>query len=427
MGRALEKFDPKGEETSIFSCGPLVFSHPHLGMLRGALGFDVLRRTLRWKGFPSRHVFMITDVDKGRADFRPTVPDELASASTPPSLGDIGSFYTQVFQDDLATLNFLPADHYARSSQYIPDMIDYARVLAAKGYAYPTETGLYFDTARAAGYGVLGNLNVSAQREGISSERPAGLRNSTDFALWRIADPAHSRMGWDSPWGWGLPGAHLGCSAISATLLGDHVDIHTGGKHHRQLHHVNEIAQSESYLGDGEPWVGYWLHHDMLTFGALPMVRGSAPTLGDITGSGVHPMACRLFLLGGHYRSPQAVTADAFQAAQTTLRRLVARLDPDDLPPHGVDTYEEALARIPAADTAAVRLLDRFDAAVCDDLNSPKALAALHEAVRSADVTPQGRRVLLAAADSVLGLRLRSLSPADLTPPKPMVPAVAHA
>ncbi|GAA2520425.1 hypothetical protein [Winogradskya humida] len=427
MSRDLEDFSPIGQEVRIFSCGPLVFSPAHLGMIRGAIGFDVMRRTLRWKGFKSKHVFMVTDVNKGREGFSPTIPDELAETPAPPSLGDITSYYTQAFQNDLATLNFLRADTYARSSHYIPEMIDFAGVLVDKGYAYTADSGLYFDTARAAGYGSLGQLNVAAQREGATSERPAGLRNPADFALWRAADPARSLMGWDSPWGWGLPGAHLGCSAISATLLGDRLDIHTGGKHHRQLHHVNELAQSESYLEDSRPWVSYWLHHDMLTFGALPMTRGTAPTLADVTGPDVHPMACRLFLLGGHYRRPQAVTAEAFRGAQNTLRRLVARIPAADLPTSDIETYEEALARIPATDSAATQLLHRLDDAVSNDLNSPQALAVLQQIVQSSEVSSEGRRVLIAATDALLGLRLRSLTPAGLTASRRPVPTAAHA
>ena len=158
---------------------------------------------------------------------------------------------------------------------------------------------------------------------------------------------------------------------MSMALLGRHFDLHTGGVDHRELHHVNEIAQSQAYLGDGLPWVRYWLHNEFLQLGAAKMAKsaGGAPRLADLTEAGYHPMAYRLFLLGGHYRSQLDFTTAAVDAAQATLRRLAARIQPlRPLP--AAQTLPEAAAAV-AADPAATRLLDTIDAAIAADLGTP--------------------------------------------------------
>jgi cysteinyl-tRNA synthetase len=201
---------------------------------------------------------------------------------------------------------------------------------------------------------------------------------------------------------------------MSMALLGQHFDVHTGGVDHRELHHVNEIAQSQAFLGDGRPWVRYWLHGEFLQLGAHKMAKsaGGAPRLADLTEAGYHPMAYRLFLLGGHYRSQLDFTTAAIDAAQATLRRLVARVQPlRPLPP--VETLAGA-RQLTEGNPAAQRLLGTIDAAAAADLGTPKILAALQDALREPALTPEGQRAVVAAADALLGLGLASLDPADL-------------
>jgi cysteinyl-tRNA synthetase len=202
---------------------------------------------------------------------------------------------------------------------------------------------------------------------------------------------------------------------MSIALLGPHFDIHTGGIDHRELHHVNEIAQSEAFLADGQkwvpPWVRYWLHNEFLQLGGAKMAKsaGGAPRLADLTEAGYHPAAFRLFLLGGHYRSQLDFTTAAIDAAQATLRRLVARVQPlGPLP--AIETLGEA----GTDDPAAARALDLIDAAISADFNTPKLLAAFQDALRDPDITPDGLRTVVAAADALLGLGLATLDPADL-------------
>jgi cysteinyl-tRNA synthetase len=198
---------------------------------------------------------------------------------------------------------------------------------------------------------------------------------------------------------------------MSIALLGPHFDIHTGGIDHRELHHVNEIAQSEAFLADGKPWVRYWLHNEFLQLGAAKMAKsaGGAPRLADLTEAGYHPAAFRLFLLGGHYRSQLDFTPAALDAAQATLRRLVARIQPlRPLPPIA------SLAAATSDDPAAAAALDLIDAAISADFNTPKILAALQDALRDPGITPAGLRTVTAAADALLGLGLATLDPAEL-------------
>jgi cysteinyl-tRNA synthetase len=442
LGRQLEDFVPSADPAGMYSCGPTVYAFPHLGNMRAYVFADTVRRALRWKAIRVRHVVNMTDVGHAVAD-TDTGEDklEVAAARERRSVQEIAEFYTRAFFDDIRALNILPADEYPRASAYVPQMIDFAATLEKKGYTYRLPSGLYFDTARDPRYGELAQLHVEGQREAARLEQVPGRRRKTDFALWRTEQPGQRRvMRWDSPWGWGAPGWHLECSVMSIALLGPHFDIHTGGVDHRELHHVNEIAQSEAYLGDGKPWVRFWLHNEFLQLGAAKMAKsaGGAPRLADLTSAGYHPMAFRLFLLGGHYRSQLDFTTEAMDAAQATLRRLVARIQPlRPLP--AADTLAAATAATaaaatavgpapaarapagpapaapaPAGDPAATLTLDAMDAAIAADLNTPRILAVLQDALRDPAITPDGLRTLAAAADALLGLSLGTLDPADL-------------
>ena len=278
LGRRVEDFIPSGDVTGMYSCGPTVYVYPHLGNMRAYVSADTVRRALRWKGVKVKHVVNITDVGHAVAD-SDTGEDkmEVAAARERRSVLEIAEFYTQAFFADIAALNILPADAYPRASAYVPQMIEFAAVLEERGYTYRLPSGLYFDTAKFPRYGELAQLHAEGQREAARVEQVPGRRRKTDFALWRAEEPGRRRvLRWDSPWGWGAPGWHLECSVMSIALLGPHFDIHTGGIDHRELHHVNEIAQSEAYLADGKPWVRYWLHNEFLQLGGAEdgQVRG---------------------------------------------------------------------------------------------------------------------------------------------------------
>jgi cysteinyl-tRNA synthetase len=428
LGRQLEDFVPSADVVGLYSCGPTVYYFPHLGNMRAYVFADTLRRALRWKQIPVRHVVNITDVGHAVAD-SDTGEDklEVAAAKERRSVADIADFYTRAFFTDLAALNVLPADRYPRASEYVEQMIEFATRLQERGVTYQIPSGLYFDTTKSADYGALALMDIAGQREAARVEQVEGRRHKTDFALWRTEEPGGRRvMRWDSPWGWGAPGWHLECSVMSMALLGEHFDLHTGGIDHRELHHVNEIAQSEAYLDDGDPWVRYWMHNEFLLLNNAKIAKsaGPVPRLADLIEAGYHPMAYRLFLLGGHYRSQLDFTTVAVDGAQTSLRRLLSRIEPlRPLPT--IESYEQARAELTAitdrtaagtepGDKTALAYLDLMDEAISLDLATPRLLAILQESLRDQEITPAGLRVIAAAADALLGLRLIDLDPAAL-------------
>jgi cysteinyl-tRNA synthetase len=439
LSRRVEDFQPSATPVGMYSCGPTVYSYPHLGNMRAYVFADTLRRALRWKGFDVRHVVNITDVGHAVAD-SDTGEDkmEVAAARERRSVEEIAEHYTGAFFADLAALNVLPAHEYPRASAYVEQMVSFAARLEALGYTYQLPSGLYFDTGKLPGYGALALIDVEGQREAARGEQLAGRRRKTDFALWRADEPGQRRiMRWDSPWGPGVPGWHLECSVMSIALLGEHFDIHTGGVDHRELHHVNEIAQSEAYLADGRPWVRYWLHGEFLQIGAQKMAKsaGGAPRLADMIEAGYHPMAFRLFLLGGHYRSQLDFTTTAMDTAQATLRRLATRIAPLRPFPPGAITGLTSLERVNYAidqdggrvssddsdrsdqsDPVARRIIHEIDAAIGTDLATPRILATLHDALREPALSQDGLRTVVAACDDLLGLGLATLDPADLGP-----------
>jgi cysteinyl-tRNA synthetase len=216
---------------------------------------------------------------------------------------------------------------------------------------------------------------------------------------------------------------------MSMALLGEHFDLHTGGIDHRELHHVNEIAQSEAYLDDGDPWVRYWMHNEFLLLNNAKIAKsaGPVPRLADLIEAGYHPMAYRLFLLGGHYRSQLDFTTAAVDGAQTALRRLLARIEPlRPLPV--IEAYEQAREALTAiadrtaagagdaepGDKTALDYLELMDDAISLDLATPRLLAILQETLRDPEITPAGLRIVVAAADALLGLHLNDLDPAAL-------------
>jgi len=414
LGRRVEDFVPASDGVvRMYTCGPTVYSYAHIGNLRAYTFADTLRRALLWKGWQVEHVINITDVGHAVAEAELGEDKlEVAAARERRTVEEIAELYTEAFFADLAALNILPAQHYPRATQYVDEMIAFAERLVERGFTYEIESGLYFDTSKDPGYGRLGLIDVSGQLEGARVEEVPGRRAKTDFALWRAEAPGQLRaMRWNSPWGWGAPGWHLECSVMSMLLLGEHFDMHTGGVDHRQLHHVNEIAQSEAYLGDGQPWVKFWLHNEFLQLGAAKISKsaGHLLTVSDLAKQGFHPLAYRLFLLGGHYRAQLEFTTGGLDSAQTTLRRLIRRTSALGRLPV-VTTASEARA-IAGDDTAALGVIDELDEAISADLNTPRVLALLQESLRDPALSEQGQRAVVAASSAVLGLPFGELEP----------------
>jgi cysteinyl-tRNA synthetase len=392
----------------IYSCGPTVYAAPHLGNMRPYVFADVLKRTLLRFGYRVRHVINVTDVGH-LTDDADLGEDkvERAAQSSGTSAWEVALRYTRAFQQDIERLNVLAPDVLCRATDHVPEQIEMIERLERLGFTYALDDGLYFDTARDPEYGKLGRLPVSD----ASASRIAGAghkRQARDFCLWKRspASGPKRQMEWPSPWGVGFPGWHIECSAMSTKYLGERFDIHTGGVDHIPVHHTNEIAQSENALGV-RPWVSYWLHGGWLTLEGAKLAKSSGASLSidTLVAERVDPLAFRLFLLGAHYRHPLAFTEQALSGAATAYSRLHAL----------VETCVRAQSA--GASDGAVRtelvgtFLERFDAALGDDLNTARALSVVWEALDGNALAPAEKLALAREFDGVLGLGLLSERP----------------
>lgn len=407
MTRAVAVFEPANPPAvGMYSCGPTVYADQHIGNMRAYVFADTLKRALAWKGFRVRHVINITDVGHLTSDA--DVGDdklELAARREHRNAWEIAERYTADFKADLARLRIIEPDVWCKATDHIPQMIMFAEVLDAKGWCYALPSGLYFDTSKDPDYGKLARLDLAGQQAGARIDVVKGKRNPSDFAVWRTSAPGeHRQMEWDSPWGRGAPGWHLECSVMSIEYLGSHFDIHTGGVDHIPVHHTNEIAQSEAYLADGLPWVRWWLHGEFISLRGAKISKstGGGVLVGDLIDSGYHPLVYRYLLLQAHYRSQTEFSWAAMDSARTGLRRLL-------------DRYAAARSgRGQRLGPAAAEHLDAFDRAICDDLNTPKALAAVIAASRDDRLDDEALTALASRFDAVLGIGLADLAPADL-------------
>ena len=392
----------------LYSCGPTVYSRQHIGNLRAAVFSDTLARTLVGAGYRVRRVINITDVghmvgdgDRGEDKMAVGVKREKLSPE------EVAEKYTAQYLEDIAELNINANDiTFPRATAYIKEQIALAKTLEEKGFAYRLPDGLYFDTERFPGYGRLGNVSDVKLEAGARVEVVAGKRHPADFVLWRAAKSGDLQQ-WQSPWGYGNPGWHIECSAMSRALLGPELDIHTGGEEHVAVHHNNEIAQSEA--ASGRQFVRYWLHNAHLTTGGEKLSKslGNDIYLSDITAKGVHPLALRYFFLQAHYRTPLSFSWDAVEGAGSALERLWK--------------LSSEIAAESKRKSAPSEARERFLLAMRDDLATPQALGVLWDALRSEDYTPVEKWGLLEDADMHLGLSLlvpptSSLSETDVPP-----------
>ncbi|MDH5525742.1 MAG: cysteine--tRNA ligase [Nitrospirota bacterium] len=438
MGRELERFQPiRDTEARVYSCGPTVYNYAHLGNLRAYVFTDTLRRTLMLKGLDVVHVMNITDVGHLTSD-ADAGDDKMESAAAreKKTVWDIAAYYTGAFHADVERLGILPPTQEPKATDYIDKMIAFAQKLEKDGHTYTIGDGLYFDTTTVSDYGHLGCLDLEGQEAGSRVEMAEGKRNPTDFCLWKRTPAGVNRlMEWDSPWGKGAPGWHLECSVMSIDLLGAPFDIHTGGIDHRQVHHVNEVAQNQGYTGDRHSGVNHWLHNEFLVLGEDKMSKskGGFLRLQTLLDQGIHPLVYRYFCLQAHYRKPLVFSWDALVAARAGLKRLLMRVEtlrqkaekegfdaanPPVLEP-GSENASRSLGTLSDAITeplskAGREWVDKLDEALSDDLNTPQALACLNELASAKKLPAEDALRLFALYDLVLGLRLLKLDPAEL-------------
>jgi cysteinyl-tRNA synthetase len=342
-------FDPA--RVTMYLCGPTVYNYVHIGNARGPVVFDVLARLLR-RHYPQLvYARNITDVD-----------DKINTAAQQQGvpIGTITDRFAQAYREDMAGLGVAPPDIEPHATTHIGPIITMIEKLLDGGHAYAAERHVLFDVGSFAAYGELSGRNPEELLAGARVEVAPYKRNAGDFVLWKPSTP--DLPGWDSPWGVGRPGWHIECSAMSAAHLGDTIDIHAGGVDLLFPHHENEIAQSTCAHG-GKLFARWWMHNGMLTFDGRKMSKslGNVLLVHELLKS--HPPeALRLRLLSGHYRQPLDWSEGAIAQATSTLDgwyRVLRDLAPVELP------------------AGELPVPERVEAALCDDLNTPQALAEL--------------------------------------------------
>jgi len=387
--RKLEEFKPLGEVVKIYTCGPTVYSDPHIGNYAAYAYWDLLVRTLRANGYAVKRVLNLTDVGHLVSD-GDTGEDKLekGAAREGRSPYEVAEHYIKVYLDNYAKMEFLPADVIARATDYIEADMQAVDLMTEHGFTYETRDGVYFDTSKFAKYAEFARLDLeglqAGARVGFSSEK----RNASDFAVWKFIQPGEKHaMRWDYLGRPGYPGWHLECSTIIHETLGEPIDIHTGGIDHIPVHHTNEIAQS--FAAYGHELSRYWLHCDFITIDGQKISKslGNVYTLEDLAERGFSPMDYKMWLLSGHYQGTRNFTFESLAGAQA--RRLAWRA-----------RIAECYQRDVVSDTDAY---DKVLAAVSNNLNSAEAFAVVDSVVLGLE---DWRKV-----DELFGLRLMADTP----------------
>lgn len=385
--KELDMFTPIDEkDIRIYSCGPTVYHYAHLGNMRSYVFADTLNNTLHalYPDAHIAHVINITDVGH-LTDDGDTGEDKLekGAAREGKSVWDIAKFYTEAFMSDLELLNIDTEKYiFPKATEYIDEQIALVKTLEEKGFTYKTSDGIYFDTSKFASYPDFAKLNVKGLEAGHRAlDENKEKKNITDFALWKFSPEGSQRqMEWQSPWGVGFPGWHIECSAMAGAILGEHFDIHTGGIDHIPVHHTNEIAQSECAhddIANGKRFVNYWLHNNFLNDATGKMSKSNEEflRLQTIIDQKYSPSAFKYLLLTTSYRKELEFTYESLDAASVALKKLSRFM------------YEAAKDTDNIIDATKYRINEewygKFLDAMCDDLNTSKALAVIWEMIGS--------------------------------------------
>jgi cysteinyl-tRNA synthetase len=389
-----EPFEPQNDPVSMYVCGITPYDDAHLGHAMSIVVFDVLRRYLEWSGRSVRLVYNFTDIDDKM------IARAARLGVTVPELAD-----TQIdrFQQEWRELNIRPADVHPRATQEIQKIQEIIAGLIAAGAAYPAGGDVYFRVQSPADYGKLANRKLDDMIAGARIEQNSQKEHPMDFTLWKGAK--QGEPAWESPWGAGRPGWHIECSAMALRYLGEQIDLHGGGMDLIFPHHENEIAQSEAFTGRA-PFVRHWVHNAMMQLGDEKMSKslGNIITLREGLDR-YGPDGLRIFILGGHYRSPLTYSEESLVSATRGAERL--RIAAATALPDGLGAFDAEGARA------------RFRDAMEDDLGTPKGLAVLydlaHEINRASDEgRPAGASLAaLHELGGVLGLRFAALEQSD--------------
>ena len=393
LSRKLEAFEPiESGHVRMYTCGPTVYDFSHIGNLRTFLFEDVLRRTLKFFGYDVTQVMNLTDID-----------DKTIREATAAGLGirEYTDRFIEAFFSDLDTLHVERAEHYPRATDYIPQMVKLVQRLEDSGHAYRSDGSIYYSISTFPEYGKLSGVRPEANLAGARVDNEEYEKeDARDFVLWK--GTREGEPSWDGGIGPGRPGWHLECSAMSIELLGEEFDIHTGGIDNIFPHHENEIAQSEG--ATGRPFAHFWLHAEHLVVEGEKMAKskGNFFTLRDLITRGHDPAVIRYLLISVPYRQKLNFTMDGLHAAEQAIERIcntLRRLEhtpvsegAGDLEPAAIDEFRR-----------------EFRDSLGDDLNTARALGALHTVLRHVNTALDAGGI----SDEVRGLLGQALDEAD--------------
>ncbi|MCK4745332.1 cysteine--tRNA ligase, partial [Candidatus Parcubacteria bacterium] len=433
-----------------------VYDYAHIGNLRTYIFEDILKRVLIYNGYKVKHIMNITDVghltgdrDMGEDKIEKTNKDalylkcencgkdffsgivahgkniklinnrhqcgycnyinlakdnssyfkkEIKKQKIKNNALGVTEFYTKAFKDDVKKLNIIEPNIWCKATDYIPEQIELIKILEKKGYTYKISDGIYFDTSKFKDYTKLSRQNLKKLQEGARVEKNLEKRNPTDFALWKFSPKDIKRqMEWKSHWGIGFPGWAIECSAMSMKCLGDQLDIHCGGIDHIDVHHTNEIAQSEA--ATGKKFFNYWMHGAFLNIvGGKKMAKSEENFLtleNAFIKKRIDPLVYKFACLQTHYRKPMEYSEEAMKNAKNGLEHLY-----NQAKELRIKNYELGIKDIDN------NFKDKFLKAINDDLNMPQALAVVQELLKS-DLSQNIKLSTILDFDKVFGLNFK--------------------
>jgi len=384
-----EDFHPlSGNDVKMYICGPTVWNFAHIGNFRTFTFGDILARYLRYKGFNLTHVMNLTDVDD-------RIINESAKKNI--SIDEMTAPFIDAFWEDMDSIGNLRPDVAPRATEHIAEMIEIIQTLLDNGKAYESDGSIYFRITAFPEYGKLSKIKFEGNKVGGSERIDTDKyekEDARDFALWKLVDKSDP-AGWDAPFGYGRPGWHIECSAMSMKYLGETFDIHAGGIDLQFPHHENEIAQSEG--ATGKLFAKTWLHGEFLKIDNEKMSKslGNEFTLRDIISRGFKPLAIRYLLFSVPYDKQLNFTFENLKGAESTIERLQdfkKRLQEAHLT-DGINTDLQEKAR---------GFLNDFEEAMDDNLNTSVALASLHNLVREVNTALAHETVLTEDRSEIL-------------------------
>lgn len=396
-----------GNQIKMYCCGPTVYDFAHIGNLRTYIFEDILRKTIKRAGFQIKHVMNITDVGHLTSDADEGEDKMLKAArKTHQDVLDIARRYETEFFKDCADLHIERPDITCRATEHIQDMIAYIKLLEERGFTYFENGNVYFDTSKFPDYGKMAGLDLENLRHGSRVEVDSHKKNPTDFVLWFTKSKFEDQvLGWESPWGKkGYPGWHIECSVMARKYLGDRIDIHCGGVDHIQVHHTNEIAQTEAITQ--KKWVNRWMHAEFLNVQDAKMSKSSGEflTLHLLKSRGYDPMHYRYFCLSANYRSTLNFSYEALDAAKAAYDNLTNRV---------IEIKKEARNE-KIDEVQANKYKEQFYTELYNDLGVPKALAVLWNMLRDKNANAATKLDCLLDFDTVFSIGIEQMKEKQL-------------